>query len=396
TATDPAPLTMIETTIQFKPKSEWPAGMTLQKVIDNLNQKIQFPGLNNAWVMPIKTRIDMQTTGIQTPVGVKITGPDLHQIDRIGKQVEAVLQTVPGTQTAYADRTNGGRYIEITPDRIKAARFGLNIGEIQDVISSAVGGVEVTQTVEGLERFPVSIRYPRADRDSVSKLKDLPIVTPTGATVALGQIATVQVTDGPPMIRSEDSRPAGFVFVTTYLQRATERLKQVVPLTLAIIFVLLFLIFRHGGKASLIMVTLPFALVGGFWLLWALGFELSIAVAVGFIALAGVAAEFGVVMLIYLDHAIEDRRRAGRLNTRTDLRDAIMEGAVLRVRPKAMTVAVILAGLIPILVGHGTGSEVMSRIAAPMIGGMITAPLLSMLLLPAVYWLWQRRHLPAG
>ncbi len=431
TATDPAPLTMIETTIQFKPKSEWPEGMTLQKVIDNLNQKIQFPGLNNAWVMPIKTRIDMQTTGIQTPVGVKITGPDLHQIDRIGKEVEAVLQTVPGTRTAYADRTNGGRYIEITPDRIKAARFGLNIGEIQDVISSAVGGVEVTQTVEGLERFPVSIRYPRADRDSVSKLKDLPIVTPTGATVALGQIATIQVTDGPPMIRSEDSRPAGFVFVTTqgvdlggyvsnarrivadkvnlppgyaiswtgqyqYLQRATERLKQVVPLTLAIIFVLLFLIFRHGGKASLIMVTLPFALVGGFWLLWALGFELSIAVAVGFIALAGVAAEFGVVMLIYLDHAIEDRRRAGRLNTRTDLAEAIMEGAVLRVRPKAMTVAVILAGLIPILVGHGTGSEVMSRIAAPMIGGMITAPLLSMLLLPAVYWLWQRRHLPAG
>lgn len=429
TATDPAPLTMIETTIQFKPKSEWPAGMTLQKVIDNLNRKIQFPGLNNAWVMPIKTRIDMQTTGIQTPVGVKITGPDLHEIDRLGKEVESLLHSVPGTQTAYADRTNGGRYIEITPDRIKAARFGLNIGEIQDVISSAVGGVEVTQTVEGLERFPVSIRYPRADRDSISRLKDLPIVTPTGATVALGQIARVAVTDGPPMIRSEDSRPAGFVFVTThgvdlgsyvnnarrivdakvklppgyainwtgqykYLQRATQRLKQVVPLTLAIIFVLLFLIFRHGGKASLIMVTLPFALVGGFWLLWALGFELSIAVAVGFIALAGVAAEFGVVMLIYLDNAIEDRRRAGRLNTRADLRDAIMEGAVLRVRPKAMTVAVILAGLIPILIGHGTGSEVMSRIAAPMIGGMITAPLLSMLLLPAVYWLWQRRRLP--
>lgn len=429
TATDPAPLTMIETTIQFKPKSEWPAGMTLQKLIDDLNRKIQFPGLNNAWVMPIKTRIDMQTTGIQTPVGVKITGPDLYTIDRIGKQVEAVLQTVPGTQTAYADRTNGGRYIEITPDRVKAARFGLNIGEIQDVISSAVGGVEVTQTVEGLERFPVSIRYPRADRDSVSRLEDLPIVTPTGATVALGQIARIAVTDGPPMIRSEDSRPAGFVFVTTqgvdlggyvnnarrvvdakvklppgyainwtgqyqYLERATQRLKQVVPLTLAIIFILLFLIFRNGGKATLIMVSLPFALVGGFWLLWALGFELSIAVAVGFIALAGVAAEFGVVMLIYLDNAIEDRRKAGRLNTRHDLAEAIMEGAVLRVRPKAMTVAVILAGLIPILIGHGTGSEVMSRIAAPMIGGMITAPLLSMLLLPAVYWLWQRRRLP--
>ncbi|ANJ67394.1 cation transporter [Halothiobacillus diazotrophicus] len=431
TATDPAPLTMIETTIQLKPRDEWPAGMTLDKLIDNLNQKIQFPGLNNAWVMPIKTRIDMQTTGIQTPIGVKISGPDLTEIARIGKQVEAVLQTVPGTRTAYADRTNSGRYIEITPDRVKAARFGLNIGDIQDVISMAVGGVEVTQTVEGLERFPVSLRYPRADRDSVAKLEDLPIVTPSGATVALGQIASVAVVEGPPMIRSDDSRPAGYVFVTTqnvdlggyvnaarrivdskvhlpegyainwtgqyqYLQRASKRLEQVVPLTLGIIFVLLFLIFRHGGKALMIMGSLPFALVGGFWLLWALNFEISIAVAVGFIALAGVAAEFGVVMLIYLDQAIARRRAAGTLNTRSDLAEAIMEGAVLRVRPKAMTVAVILAGLIPILIGHGTGAEVMSRIAAPMIGGMITAPLLSLFLLPVIYWLWQRRGLPRG
>ncbi|MHB9020981.1 MAG: efflux RND transporter permease subunit [Halothiobacillus sp.] len=432
TATDPAPLEMIETTIQLKPQSEWPAGMTLGKLIDKFNAKIQFPGLNNAWVMPIKTRIDMQTTGIQTPIGAKITGPDLGEIARIGQQVQSVLmQRVPGTRTAYAERTTGGRYIEITPDRVKSARFGLNIGDIQDVINSAVGGAEVTQTVEGLERFPVSIRYPRADRDSIEALKNLPIVTSTGATVALGQVASIVVTDGPPMIRSEDSRPAGFVFVTTqgidlgtyvnnarrivdadvalppgyainwtgqyqYLQRASKRLEQVVPLTLAIIFVLLFLIFRHGGKAVMIMGSLPFALVGGFWLLWALNFELSIAVAVGFIALAGVSAEFGVVMLIYLDQAIGDRRRNGTLNTRADLASAIMEGAVLRVRPKAMTVAVILAGLIPILIGHGTGSEVMSRIAAPMIGGMITAPLLSMFLLPVIYWLWQRRGLPSA
>ncbi|HQS03548.1 MAG: CusA/CzcA family heavy metal efflux RND transporter [Halothiobacillus sp. 24-54-40] len=432
TATDPAPLEMIETTIQFKPQSEWPAGMTLQKIIDKFNAKIQFPGLNNAWVMPIKTRIDMQTTGIQTPIGAKITGPDLSEIARIGQQVQSVLlHDVPGTRTAYAEQTTGGRYIEITPDRVKAARFGLNIGDIQTVIDTAVGGAEVTQTVEGLERFPVSIRYPRADRDSIEALKNLPIVTPTGATVALGQVASIAVTDGPPMIRSEDSRPAGFVFVTTqgidlgtyvshartvvdakvalppgyaiswtgqyqYLERASKRLTQVVPLTLAIIFVLLFLIFRHAGKASLIMASLPFALVGGFWLLWAMNFELSIAVAVGFIALAGVAAEFGVVMLIYLDHAIDERRAQGRLNTRADLAEAIMEGAVLRVRPKAMTVAVILAGLIPILIGHGTGSEVMSRIAAPMIGGMITAPLLSMILLPVMYWLWQRRGLPVA
>ncbi|MDG4867020.1 efflux RND transporter permease subunit [Guyparkeria sp. 1SP6A2] len=429
TATDPAPLTMIETSITLKPREEWDEGVTLDDLIERLNETIDFPSLNNAWVMPIKTRIDMQTTGIQTPIGIKITGPDLDRIEAVGQDVEAALKQLPGTRSAFADRTSDGRYVVITPDRAKAARVGLNIGDIQQVISLAVGGVKVTETVEGLERFPVSLRYPQADRNSVEALRDLPIVTPGGAAVALGQIATVEVQSGPPVIKSENSRPAGFVFVTTsgvdlggyvarakqalkenvdlppgyalewagqyrYMERATERLKQVVPLTLAIIFVLLYLTFRHGGKAVMIMGSLPFALIGSFWLLWALGYNLSIAVAVGLIALAGVAAEFGVIMLIYLDQAIAHWREEGRLNTREDLKEALMEGAVLRVRPKAMTVAVILAGLMPIMIGHGTGSEVMSRIAAPMVGGMITAPILSMIVLPVIYWLWQRRRLP--
>ncbi|RRQ24329.1 efflux RND transporter permease subunit [Guyparkeria sp. SCN-R1] len=429
TATDPAPLTMIETSITLKPRDEWDEGVTLDDLIERLDDKVDFPSLNNAWVMPIKTRIDMQTTGIQTPIGIKITGSDLEQIEAIGQEVETALKGLPGTRSAFADRTSDGRYVVITPDRAKAARVGLNIGEIQRVISLAVGGVKVTDTVEGLERFPVSLRYPQADRDSVEALRDLPIVTPTGSTVALGQVASVEIESGPPVIKSENSRPAGFVFVTTrgvdlggyverakqvlrdevdlppgyaiewagqyrYMERAAERLKQVVPLTLAIIFLLLYLAFRHGGKAVMIMGTLPFALIGSFWLLWALGYNLSIAVAVGLIALAGVAAEFGVVMLIYLDQAIKRRQEEGQFNTRADLRDALMEGAVLRVRPKAMTVAVILAGLMPIMIGVGTGSEVMSRIAAPMVGGMITAPILSMIVLPVIYWLWQRRKLP--
>ncbi len=429
TATDPAPLTMIETSITLKPRDQWRQGVTLDDLIDRLNEKVDFPSLNNAWVMPIKTRIDMQTTGIQTPIGIKITGSDLGEIEAIGQEVEAALKGLPGTRSAFADRTSDGRYVVITPDRAKAARFGLNIGDIQKVISLAVGGVKVTETVEGLERYPVSLRYPQGDRNSVETLRDLPIVTPSGSAVALGQVATVTIESGPPVIKSENSRPAGFVFVTTsgvdlggyverakdvlkekvdlppgyaiewagqyrYMERAAERLKQVVPLTLAIIFVLLYLTFRHGGKAVMIMASLPFALIGSFWLLWALGYNLSIAVAVGLIALAGVAAEFGVIMLIYLDQAIEHHQKEGRLNTRADLRDALMEGAVLRVRPKAMTVAVILAGLMPIMIGHGTGSAVMSRIAAPMVGGMITAPILSMIVLPVIYWLWQRRKLP--
>ncbi len=429
TATDPAPLTMIETSITLKPRDQWPQGVTLDDLIDRLNEKVDFPSLNNAWVMPIKTRIDMQTTGIQTPIGIKITGSDLGEIEAIGQEVEAALKGLPGTRSAFADRTSDGRYVVITPDRAKAARFGLNIGDIQKVISLAVGGVKVTETVEGLERYPVSLRYPQGDRNSVETLRDLPIVTPSGSAVALGQVATVTIESGPPVIKSENSRPAGFVFVTTsgvdlggyverakdvlkekvdlppgyaiewagqyrYMERAAERLKQVVPLTLAIIFVLLYLTFRHGGKAVMIMASLPFALIGSFWLLRALGYNLSIAVAVGLIALAGVAAEFGVIMLIYLDQAIEHHQKEGRLNTRADLSNALMEGAVLRVRPKAMTVTVILAGLMPIMIGHGTGSAVMSRIAAPMVGGMITAPILSMIVLPVIYWLWQRRKWP--
>ncbi len=430
TATDPAPLTMIETNIMLKPRDQWRKGVTLDDLIDRLDDKVDFPSLNNAWVMPIKTRIDMQTTGIQTPIGIKITGSDLDQIEAIGEQVETVIKQLPGTRSAFADRTSDGRYVVITPDREKAARFGLNIGDIQQVISLAVGGVKVTDTIEGLERYPVSLRYPQADRDSAQTLRNLPIVTPGGASVALGQVATVAIESGPPAIKSENSRPAGFVFVTTasgvdlggyverakealkekvelpsgyaiewagqyhYMERAAKRLEQVVPLTLAIIFILLYLTFRHAGKALMIMASLPFALIGSFWLLWALDFNLSIAVAVGLIALAGVAAEFGVIMLIYLDQAIERHRQEGRLKTRADLHDALMEGAVLRVRPKAMTVAVILAGLMPIMVGVGTGSEVMSRIAAPMIGGMISAPILSMIVLPVIYWLWQRRKLP--
>lgn len=430
TATDPAPLTMIETNIMLKPRDQWRKGVTLDDLIDRLDDKVDFPSLNNAWIMPIKTRIDMQTTGIQTPIGIKITGSDLDQIEAIGEQVETVIKQLPGTRSAFADRTSDGRYVVITPDREKAARFGLNIGDIQQVISLAVGGVKVTDTIEGLERYPVSLRYPQADRDSAQTLRNLPIVTPGGASVALGQVATVAIESGPPAIKSENSRPAGFVFVTTasgvdlggyverakealkekvelpsgyaiewagqyhYMERAAKRLEQVVPLTLAIIFILLYLTFRHAGKALMIMASLPFALIGSFWLLWALDFNLSIAVAVGLIALAGVAAEFGVIMLIYLDQAIERHRQEGRLKTRADLHDALMEGAVLRVRPKAMTVAVILAGLMPIMVGVGTGSEVMSRIAAPMIGGMISAPILSMIVLPVIYWLWQRRKLP--
>ncbi|MBN2871439.1 MAG: efflux RND transporter permease subunit [Halothiobacillaceae bacterium] len=431
TATDPAPLTMIETTIMLKPRDTWREGVTLDDLIERLDDKVDFPSLNNAWVMPIKTRIDMQTTGIQTPIGIKITGSDLDKIEDVGKQVETALKTLPGTRSAFADRTSDGRYVVITPDREKAARFGLNIGDIQKVISLAVGGVKVTETVEGLERYPVSLRYPQVDRNSVESLRDLPIVTPGGSSVALGQVASVAIESGPPVIKSENSRPAGFVFVTTsgvdlggyvtrakevlkekvdlppgyalewagqyrYMERAAERLEQVVPLTLAIIFVLLYLTFRHGGKALMIMASLPFALIGSFWLLWALGYNLSIAVAVGLIALAGVAAEFGVVMLVYLDQAIKRHQDEGQFNTRDDLKAALMEGAVLRVRPKAMTVAVILAGLMPILVGHGTGSEVMSRIAAPMVGGMITAPILSMIVLPVIYWLWQRRKMPKG
>jgi Cu(I)/Ag(I) efflux system membrane protein CusA/SilA len=430
TATDPAGLEMFETTIRFKPRATWPTGKTQDELIDEMNAALQIPGLSNLWVQPIRNRIDMLSTGIKSPVGIKIAGPDLKVIEKLGEQVEATVKAVPGTRSAYAERVQGGRYIEVRIDRVRAARFGLSLAEVQQVVALAIGGENVGETVEGLQRFPINIRYPRELRDSVGKLDVLPIVTEAGVTTTLGAVADLVVTDGPPQIRSENARLNGWVYVDIsgrdlgryvaqaqklvaervelppgysitwsgqfeYLERATQKLKLVVPFTLVIIFVLLYLTFRSFGEAALIMGTLPFALVGGLWLLFLLGYNLSIASAIGFIALAGVSAEFGVVMLIYLDHAIARRRQTGDFNTERDLIDAIEEGAVLRVRPKAMTVAVIVAGLLPIMFGGGTGSEVMRRIAAPMVGGMITAPILSMLVLPAAYLLLHRRGLRA-
>jgi Cu(I)/Ag(I) efflux system membrane protein CusA/SilA len=428
TATDPAGQEMFETTIQFKPQSEWPNGMIQDQLIDKMNNALQIPGLSNLWVQPIRNRIDMLSTGIKSPVGIKIAGPDLKVIEKIGGEIEATVREVPGTRSAYAERVQGGRYIEVRIDRVRAARLGLTLADVQQVVALAIGGENVGETVEGLQRFPINIRYPRELRDSVEKLTVLPIVTEAGATTTLGTVADLVVTDGPPQIRSENARLNGWVYVDIsgrdlgryvlqaqqlvaervalppgysitwsgqfeYLERATKKLTLVVPVTLAIIFVLLYLTFRSLTEAGLIMVTLPCALVGGLWLLFLLGYNLSTASAIGFIALAGVSAEFGVVMLIYLDHAIAKRRAAGDLNTEADLIGAIEEGAVLRVRPKAMTVTVIIAGLLPIMLGSGTGSEVMQRIAAPMIGGMITAPMLSMLVLPAAYLLLHRRDM---
>jgi Cu(I)/Ag(I) efflux system membrane protein CusA/SilA len=428
TATDPAGLEMFETTVRFKPRSEWPAGKTQDQLIEEMNAALQIPGLSNLWVQPIRNRIDMLSTGIKSPVGIKIAGPDLKVIEKIGEQVEAAVKEVPGTRSAYAERVQGGRYIEVRIDRVRAARFGLTLADVQQVVALAIGGENIGETVEGLQRFPINIRYPRELRDSVEKLTVLPIVTAAGATTTLGAVADLVVTDGPPQIRSENARLNGWVYVDIsgrdlgsyvaqaqkfvaervalpagysiiwsgqfeYLERAAKKLKLVVPFTLVTIFVLLYLTFRSFGEAALIMSTLPFALVGGLWLLFLLGYNFSIASAIGFIALAGVAAEFGVVMLIYLDHAILKRRAANQFNTEGDLIDAIEEGAVLRVRPKAMTVTVIIAGLLPIMFGGGTGSEVMRRIAAPMVGGMITAPMLSMLVLPAAYLLLHRREL---
>jgi copper/silver efflux system protein len=428
TATDPAGLEMFETTVRFKPRSDWPNGKTQDELIEDMNTALQIPGLSNLWVQPIRNRIDMLSTGIKSPVGIKIAGPDLKVIEKLGEQIEAVVKQVPGTRSAYAERVQGGRYVEVRIDRVRAARFGLSLADVQQVVALAIGGENVAETVEGLQRFPINMRYPRELRDSVEKLNLLPIVTAAGATTTLGAIASLVVTDGPPQIRSENARLNGWVYVDIsgrdlssyvaqaqklvaervvlpagysiawsgqfeYLERATQKLKLVVPFTLVIIFVLLYVTFRNFAPAALIMGTLPFALVGGLWLLFVLGYNLSIASYIGFIALAGVSAEFGIVMLIYLDHAIEKRRATNRFTTERDLIEAIEEGAVLRVRPKAMTVAVIVAGLLPIMLGGGTGSEVMRRIAAPMLGGMITAPLLSMLVLPAAYLLLYRREL---
>jgi Cu(I)/Ag(I) efflux system membrane protein CusA/SilA len=424
-ATDPAPLEMFETTIQFKPRDEWRAGMTPDKLVDELDRIVKVPGLANIWVPPIRNRIDMLATGIKSPVGVKVSGSDLATIDRLTGEVERAVKDVPGVTSALAERLTGGRYVDVNIRRADAARFGMNIADVQSVISSAVGGENVGETVEGLQRFPINVRYPREIRDSLEKLRQLPIVTERGQRLVLSDVADIRIADGPPMLRSENARLSGWVYVDIrdrdlrgavldmqhavaqkvqmpagysiswsgqfeYLERATAKLKIVVPFTLLIIFVLLYLTFGAIGEALLIMAALPFALVGGIWLLWLLGYNLSVAGAVGFIALAGVAAEFGVIMLLYLKNAWAERIESGT-TSEADLLSAIREGAVLRVRPKAMTVAVILAGLFPIMWGVGTGSEVMQRIAAPMVGGMITAPLLSMFLIPAAYYLMRRK-----
>ncbi len=428
TATDPAPLEMFETTIQFKPRAQWRAGMTPEKLVAELDRIVQVPGLSNIWVPPIRNRIDMLATGIKSPVGVKVAGTDLATLDRITARIEGVLKDVPGVTSAFAERLTGGRYVDVDIDRAAAARYGMNIADVQAVVSTAIGGDNIGETVEGLQRFPINVRYPRELRDSVEALRELPMLTERGAQIRLGDVARLHVSDGPPMLKSENARLSGWVYVDLrgrdlssavrdmqeriarevklpagysitwsgqfeYLERAKQRLKVVVPFTLAIIFVLLYLTFRRFGEALLIMVTLPFALVGGFWLIYLLGYNMSIATAVGFIALGGVAAEIGVVMLVYLNEAVLARARDGRSKTRATSRRRCVEGAALRVRPIAMTVAVIIAGLLPIMFGAGTGSEVMQRIAAPMVGGMVTAPLLSMLVVPAVFYLMRRHSL---
>jgi Cu(I)/Ag(I) efflux system membrane protein CusA/SilA len=428
TATDPAPLEMVETTIQFKPQEEWRPGMTPEKLVEELDAALKIPGLANIWVPPIRNRIDMLATGIKSPVGIKIAGTDLKTIERIGTEIERLLKSVPGTSSAFFERVTGGRYIDVRIDRVAAARHGLNIMDVQAIVANAIGGENITETIEGLQRFPVNVRYPREIRNSVTKLRELPIITEQGHTVPLSAVAAVSTVDGPPMLKSENARLNGWIYVDIrgrdlgsyvaeaqqlvreqvklaqgysiawsgqfeYLERAQKRLQVVVPFTLGIILVLLYLAFRKMTEPLLIMATLPFALVGGFWLIYLLGHNLSIASGVGFIALAGVAAEIGVVMLVYIDQAVELRESEGRLNNRQDLMQAIVEGAALRVRPIAMTVAVIIAGLLPIMFGTGTGSEVMQRIAAPMVGGMISVPLLSMFVIPAAYFLVKQRAL---
>ncbi len=432
TATDPAPLTMIETFIQFKPKDQWREGMTTKKLKQELDALVKFPGLTNAWVMPIKTRIDMLATGIKTPVGIKVAGPNLSEIQKIGQQIEVLLKDLPGTASVYSERVAGGRYIKVDINREKAARYSLNIADVQQVVATAIGGMNVTETVEGQERYPVNIRYPQAYRDSPEELMLLPIVTPAGQRIALADVADVYISDGPPGIKSENARLNGWSFIDIkdtdigsyvesaqqllneqlilpagysitwagqyeYMERAKAKLSYVLPLTLAIIVVLLYLNFRSFTEVFIIMATLPLAMIGGIWLMYLEGFNFSVAVGVGFIALAGVAVEIGVIMLVYLNQAykaqVEAAAQLGKSMSIEQLKHAILEGAGLRVRPVMMTVATIVIGLLPVLYGTGTGSEVMSRIAAPMVGGMFSAIVLTLLVLPAVYLLWRKRNL---
>jgi Cu(I)/Ag(I) efflux system membrane protein CusA/SilA len=427
TATDPAPTEMVETVINLKAEDEWRPGMTIDKLTAEMDKALQFPGVSNAWTMPIKARIDMLSTGIRTPVGVKVFGKDLAEIDKVARNIEAVLRKVPGTSSAYAERTLGGYYLNVDPDRAQLARYGLMVGDVQDVIAMALGAEAVTTTVEGRERYTVSIRYPRDYRNNPEAIANQVLIPlKDGGTVPLGEVAKVSLAQGPSSIRTENAQLATFIYVDVrdrdigsyvadaqkavtasvavppgsyvtwsgqfeYLERAEARLKIVVPVTVLIIFLLLYLNFRRLTETLIVMLSVPFALVGGFWLMWWLGFNLSVAVAVGFIALAGVAAETGVVMLIYLDGALkelkEQRANEGRPFTSGDLRTAIMSGAVERVRPKMMTVAAIMAGLLPIMWSHGTGSEVMQRIAVPMIGGMVSSTMLTLIVIPAIYGL---------
>lgn len=429
TATDPAPLTMIETTIQLRPEEEWRDGMTMEMIRNELDRVVQIPGVTNVWIQPIKNRIDMLATGIKTPVGVKISGADLSVIEQIGIEVERVVAGIEGTSSAYAERPIGGRFVEIDVNRDAAARYMMTVRDVQDVVQTAIGGMQVSESVEGLERFPINLRYPQEWRNSPERLRDLPVVTPSGAHIPLGAMAEIKVVDGPGMIRSENARRTGFVFIDIagrdlggyvtearevvarevtlppgysiawsgqyeYIERMQERLKLVAPATLLIITLMLFMAFNRVIEVGIILAALPVALAGGVWFLWYLNFDISVAVLVGFIALAGVAVETAIVMLLYLNLAWEKRKKLviaeARKMTSQDVEDVVFEGALLRVRPKVMTVATIFAGLIPIMYGTGTGSEIMQRIAAPMVGGMATATLLTLFVIPSIFVIWKR------
>ncbi|CAH1904278.1 copper/silver export system RND permease [Candidatus Nitrotoga sp. HW29] len=429
TATDPAPLSMLETTILLKPRDQWPPGETVEQLIHKLDDQVRLPGLTNSWGYPIRTRIDMLSTGIRTPLGIKITGPDLAGIAELAQQIAAAIKGVPGTRTVFAERATGGRYLDIDINRAQAARYGISVADVQRLVQGAIGGENIGTVIDGRERFQINLRYPRALRDSLPAIAASRITLPSGAQVPLGELAHLHFNEGASEIKSENARLTAYVYIDitgrdlggyvneakhtleksvtlppgyaiawsgqyVNLQHAKERMQWVIPLTLLLAVLLLYMHFRHFGKVLLVLLCLPFSLIGGFWLVYALGYNLSVAVAVGFIALAGVAAEFGVVMLLYLDNAIEDLRSAGRLNNRHDLHQAIIQGALLRIRPKMMTVSVIVVGLLPVMFSQGAGAEVMKRIAAPLVGGMLTAPLLSLIVIPVLYSWWQGRSMP--
>jgi Cu(I)/Ag(I) efflux system membrane protein CusA/SilA len=428
TATDPAPLSMIETTIQLKDSSEWRAGMTKDKLIEELDAAIQFPGVTNSWTMPIKTRIDMLSTGIKTPVGIKIAGPDLLELQRLGQEVEAVVKPLEGTLSAYAERVMGGNYVDVEIDREASARYGLTVGDVEDVIQSAVGGMNVSWTVEGLERYPINVRYPRELRDDIQAIAATLVPTPGGAQIPLSQLATIETRQGPPSIKSENARPNAWVYVDLrgidvgtwvehaqqvvarevelppgytifwsgqyeYMQHAKARLQLIVPVTLLLIFLILYVNTRSLIKTAIVLLAVPFSVVGAVWFLWVLGYHSSIAVWVGLIALAGLDAETGVVMLLYLDLAYEKSKKEGRMTDHSQLAEAVHHGAVQRIRPKMMTVMTTLLALVPIMWATSTGSDVMRRIAAPMVGGIVTSFLGELIVYPAIYFLWRSAKL---